>query len=48
MDERHPFICDDELTTEARAMIQDFALRILSVANENKKRVKEDWLVQLT
>ena len=41
MDERHPFIYEDELATEARAMIRDFALRILPVANENKKSVKQ-------
>jgi len=37
MDERHPFIYEDELATKARAMIRDFALRILPVADENKK-----------
>jgi hypothetical protein len=26
MDERHPFIYEDELATKARAMIRDFAL----------------------
>lgn len=37
MDEKHPFIYEDELATKARAMIRDFALRILPVADENKK-----------
>jgi CBS domain-containing protein len=37
MDERHPFIYEDELATKARAVIRDFALRILLVVNENRK-----------
>jgi len=37
MDRKHPFIYDDELTTKARAMIRNFALRILPVVNGNKK-----------
>ena len=37
MDEKHPFIYDDELATKARATIRDYALRILPVVNENKK-----------
>ena len=37
MDERHPFIYEDELATKARAIIRDFALRILPVVDENKK-----------
>lgn len=37
MDERHPFIYEDELATKARAVIRDFALRILPVVNENRK-----------
>ncbi len=36
-DEKHPFIYEDELATKARAMIRDYALRILPVVNENKK-----------
>lgn len=37
MDKKHPFIYDDELATKARALIRDFALRILPVVKENKK-----------
>jgi CBS domain-containing protein len=37
MDRKHPFIYEDELATKARAMIRDFALRILPVVKENKK-----------
>jgi len=37
MDERHPFIYEDELATKARAVIRDFALRILPVVNENRR-----------
>lgn len=37
MDGKHPFIYDDELATKARAMIRNFALRILPVVNGNKK-----------
>jgi len=35
--EKHPFIYEDELATKARAIIRDFALRILPVTDENKK-----------
>jgi len=37
MDGRHPFVYEDELATKARAMIRDFALRILPVVNENRR-----------
>jgi len=37
MDEKHQFIYKDELATKARAIIRDFALRILPVVDENKK-----------
>lgn len=36
-DQKHPFIYEDELATKARAIIRDFALRILPVINENRK-----------
>jgi CBS domain-containing protein len=36
-DEKHPFIYDDELATKARALIRDFALRILPVTDSNRK-----------
>jgi len=36
-DEKHPFIYEDELATKARAIIRDFALRILPVTDGNKK-----------
>lgn len=39
MDGKHQFIYDDELATKARAIIRDFALRILPVVKENKKFV---------
>jgi CBS domain-containing protein len=35
--QKHPFIYEDELATKARAIIRDFALRILPVVDENKK-----------
>ncbi len=35
--EKHPSIYDDELATKARAIIRDFALRILPVTDEHKK-----------
>jgi len=35
--EKHPSIYKDELATKARAIIRDFALRILPVTDENKK-----------
>jgi len=41
IDERLPFIYEDELATKARVIIRDFSLRFLPVANENKKMVKE-------
>jgi CBS domain-containing protein len=37
MNERHPFIYEDELATKARAIIRDFALRILPVVDDHKK-----------
>jgi len=37
MDKKHPFIYEDELATKARAMIRDFALRILPAVDENKE-----------
>lgn len=37
MDGRHPFIYDDELATKARAIIRDFALRVLPVVDENRR-----------
>jgi len=37
MNEKHPFVYEDELVTKARAMIRDFALRLLPVTNEDKK-----------
>jgi CBS domain-containing protein len=37
MDEKHPFIYEDELATKARAIIRDLGLRILPVTDENKK-----------
>lgn len=36
-DEKHPFIYEDELATKARAILRDFALRILPVTNGNRK-----------
>jgi len=36
-DEKHPFIYDDDLATRARAVIRDFALRILPVTDKNKR-----------
>jgi CBS domain-containing protein len=35
--EKHPFIYEDDLATKARAIIRDFALRILPVTDENKR-----------
>lgn len=35
--QKHPFIYEDELATKARAIIRDFALRILPVVDGNKK-----------
>ncbi len=37
MNERHPSIYEDELATKARAIIRDFALRILPVTDDHKK-----------
>ncbi|MEM2336023.1 MAG: CBS domain-containing protein [Candidatus Bathyarchaeia archaeon] len=37
MNEKHPFIYDDELATKARAFIRDFSLRILPVTNRERK-----------
>jgi CBS-domain-containing membrane protein len=37
MDERHPFIYEDELATKARAVIRDFSLRTLPVLDKDKK-----------
>jgi CBS domain-containing protein len=37
MDDRHPFIYEDELATKARAIIRDLSLRILPVTDKNRK-----------
>ena len=37
MDKKHPFIYEDELATKARAIIRDYTLRILPVADGNRK-----------
>jgi len=37
MNQKHPFIYEDELATKARAIIRDFSLRILPVTDGNKK-----------
>lgn len=37
MNEKHPFIYEDELATKARAVLRDFSLRILPVTDGNKK-----------
>lgn len=37
VNEKHPSIYDDELATKARAIIRDFALRILPVTDGHKK-----------
>ncbi|MEM2103651.1 MAG: CBS domain-containing protein [Candidatus Bathyarchaeia archaeon] len=37
LNEKHPFIYEDELATKARALIRDFSLRILPVVNREKK-----------
>jgi CBS domain-containing protein len=39
MNEKHPSIYEDELATKARAIIRDFALRILPVINKTKKLI---------
>jgi CBS domain-containing protein len=37
MNEKYPFIYEDELATKARAILRDFSLRILPVTDGNKK-----------
>lgn len=37
LNEKHPFIYEDELATKARAIIRDFSVRILPVTNRDKK-----------
>jgi CBS domain-containing protein len=37
LNEKHPFIYEDELATKARALIRDFSLRILPVTNRERK-----------
>lgn len=37
MDEKHPFIYEDDLATKARALIRDYSLRILPIIDKNKK-----------
>jgi CBS domain-containing protein len=37
LNEKHPFIYDDELATKARALIRDFSLRILPVTSRERK-----------
>jgi CBS domain-containing protein len=37
MNDKHPFIYEDELATKARAIIRDFSLRVLPVTDENRK-----------
>lgn len=37
LNEKHPFIYDDELATKARALIRDFSLRILPVTTRERK-----------
>ncbi|MEM3613084.1 MAG: CBS domain-containing protein [Candidatus Bathyarchaeia archaeon] len=39
LNEKHPFIYDDELATKARALIRDFSLRILPVTNRERKHL---------
>jgi CBS domain-containing protein len=39
MNEKHPSIYEDELATKARAIIRDFALRILPVIDKTKKLI---------
>lgn len=39
MDEKHPFIYEDELATKARALIRDLNLRILPATDKDKKLV---------
>ncbi|MCJ7469761.1 CBS domain-containing protein [Candidatus Bathyarchaeota archaeon] len=37
MNDKHPFIYEDELATKARAIIRDFSIRILPVTDGNRK-----------
>jgi CBS domain-containing protein len=37
MDEKHPYIYEDDLATKARALIRNYSLRILPVVDKNKK-----------
>lgn len=37
MDEKHPYIYEDDLATKARALIRDYSLRVLPVVDKNKK-----------
>ncbi len=37
MDEKHPYVYEDDLATKARALIRDRSLRILPVLDKNKK-----------
>lgn len=37
MDEKHPYVYEDDLATRARALIRDRSLRILPVLDKNKK-----------
>ncbi|MDI6691372.1 MAG: CBS domain-containing protein [Candidatus Bathyarchaeota archaeon] len=39
MNQKHPFIYEDELATKARAIIRDFALRILPVIDKTKRLI---------
>jgi CBS-domain-containing membrane protein len=39
MDEKHPFIYEDELATKARAVIRNSALRILPVTDKTKRLI---------
>ena len=48
MDEKHPFIYEDELATKARALIRDLNLRILPVTDENKKFLSRQLIAQVT
>ena len=37
MNERHPFIYENELATKARAIIREFTSRILPLVSENRR-----------
>ena len=37
MNDKHPFVYEDELATKARALIRDLSLRILPVTDSNRK-----------